>query len=60
MSCMFYVFKLFTVVRFMSNCKRIFGDIIFYFLPDQAHIHLDNWGVSDELWFKILFKSDDG
>ena len=48
------------IVRIMSQCNRIFGDIIFTFLPDQAQILLDHFNVLDELWCKISFKSDNG
>ena len=34
-----------SIVRFMSQCKRVFGDIIL----TSAQTHLDHWKVVDEL-----------
>ena len=32
-----------TTVRLRSQCKLIFGDIIFCFLPNQVQTHLIHW-----------------
>ena len=40
-------------ICFMSQCKRIFGDIFF-----TSRTHFDHWKILDELWSKILFRFD--
>ena len=45
---------------FQKPVKMNFLWYYFYFLPNQAHTHLDHLKILDELWDEISFESKTG